>query len=274
MYKYIILGIIQGLTEFLPVSSSGHLVIAQKLFSLKGDYLLLDIVLHAGTLLALILFFYQDITRICSATTLKGLGLLLKYKTGSKIREKETDFKTGVYILIATLITALIVYLGKDFFERLFSSAKVAVAGLLLTGIVLLLSGRFTHGKRDFSRLNFKDGLFIGIAQAIAVVPGLSRSGLTISTALFRNVERSTAFKFSFLVSIPAVSGALILKLNGIKDYSSAQGLALGAGFLAAFLSGLLALKILKKVIQQAKFAYFGYYCLTAAILSWLLLKI
>ena len=246
------------MSEFLPISSSGHLVIAQRLFGLTADFVLVNVVLHAGSLSALLIFFYPDIRRI-----LKGL-----------FSRQALELKTGLYILIVTAVTAVIVYPARPFFKGLFGSVSIAATGLAITGAVLLLSSRFSQGKRSMAQLNPADASLIGLAQAVSVIPGLSRSGLTISAGLFKGVQREAAFKFSFLASIPAVLGALMLTLSeGVVSFSG-QLSHLALGFLAAFLSGLLALKILKNALLKAKFAYFGYYCLIVSALAWVWLKI
>lgn len=238
--KYIFLGIIQGLTEFLPVSSSAHLAIFQDLFGLKNNQLLLDIVLHLGTLLAVVVFLFKDIRRL-----LKGKVLL--------------------YIFLATAITSIVVIRGKEFFEDLFLSSKNVALPLLITGIILLCTKKFTQGRRGISDLKIGDALWFGIVQGLAVIPGISRSGSTISTLLFRNVEREAAFKFSFLASILAILGALFFKLEAFSQVGFLEFRYMALGFLTSFLSGLLALKILLLVIRRAYLHLFGYYCLVLA---------
>ncbi|MFA5355882.1 MAG: undecaprenyl-diphosphate phosphatase [Candidatus Omnitrophota bacterium] len=240
MLKYAILGIIQGITEFLPVSSSGHLVIAQKLFGMNEQVLAVSVILHLGTLLAIIIFFFKDIL------------ILLR------------DFKLILYVAVVTLATGVIGISGKDLFEGLFSSPRLVAAALIVTGIILILARKFMEKKRD--TLNIKDSFILGIAQGLAIVPGISRSGATISTLLFRGVNRQTAFRFSFLASIPAVLGAVILEA---KDIQAACGIGAGnlvIGFIFSLVSGLLSLGILKKALDKAKLHYFGYYCIIIAV--------
>ncbi|OGX19457.1 MAG: hypothetical protein A3K54_04965, partial [Omnitrophica WOR_2 bacterium RBG_13_44_8] len=190
MLKYIILGIIQGVTEFLPVSSSGHLVIAEKLLGINEHLVAVSVILHLGTSLALVIFFFRDILNL-----LRNLRLLS-------------------YIIIVTLITGIIGLSGKDFFERLFASPKLVAAALIITGIILLLTKKFMQAKRN--TLNLKDALVLGLTQGFAIIPGISRSGMTISTLLFRGLDREVSFRFAFLASIPAVFGAAILEAKNI----------------------------------------------------------
>jgi undecaprenyl-diphosphatase len=239
MLKYIILGIIQGITEFLPVSSSGHLVIAQKLFAMSQDEVALSVVLHLGTCLALIIFFFRDILKLFR------------------------DIKTLSLIIIVTLITGIIGVAGKDFFESLFSSAKLVAVALIFTGIILILTKKFMDAKRN--NLNIKDAVILGFTQAIAIVPGISRSGITVSTLLFRKIDRETAFRFSFLASIPAVFGAAMLEA---KDIGIAFNKYFAVGFFFSLFTGILSLWIFKIILKRAKLHYFGYYCIIVAVIT------
>lgn len=242
MLRYVILGIIQGLTEFFPVSSSGHLVIMQRLLGESGQEIALSAVLHLGTICALILFFFKDILGV-----FKNIKLLF-------------------LILIVTIITGIIGVLGKDFFESLFSSPKLVALALVITGAILLLTQKIREPKRD--TVDFKDALFLGIMQGIAIIPGISRSGITISTLLFRKVNRETAFKFSFLASIPAILGANFLEARKI-EFALRTGFSnFFAGFLSSLLVGIIALWVLRVILRKAKLHYFGYYCIIIAIIT------
>lgn len=242
MMKYMLLGIIQGLTEFFPVSSSGHLVIMQKLLGINGKEIALSIVLHLGTSFSLIIFFFKDILNMLRSIKLLSL------------------------VIIVTLITGIIGLSGKDFFEGLFSSPKLVAFALIITGIILILTKRFMDYKRDI--LNFKDAFILGITQAIAIIPGISRSGITISTLLFRKVNRQTSFKFSFLASIPAIFGATILEAKHINLALNTEFINFFIGFIFSLLSGILSLGILKIILNKAKLYYFGYYCIIVAIIT------
>jgi undecaprenyl-diphosphatase len=247
MLKYIILGIIQGFTEFFPVSSSGHLVIMQRVLGLTEHTVAVSVVLHLGTILALVIFFFKDI-----------LNLL-------------RNIKLIAYILIVTIITGIIGISGKDFFEKLFDSPRLAALALIVTGIILILTRKFMDAKRN--NLNAKDALILGFTQGIAIIPGISRSGITISTLLFRGIDRETSFKFSFLASIPAVFGAAILEA---KDIGFACDIGINnliAGFIASLLSGVLALALLRVILKKAKLHYFGYYCIIISIITLIFIK-
>jgi len=247
MAKYILLGIIQGLTEFLPVSSSGHLVIMQKVFGMTGEELALPLVLHLGTIFALIIFFFRDILNVLR------------------------NIKTLSLIFIVTIITGIIGITGKDFFEGLFGSPKMVAIALIITGIILILTRRFMDAKRE--TVNFKDALILGITQGIAIVPGISRSGITISTLLFRKIDRQTSFKFSFLASIPAIFGATLLEAGKIRLGIESNPINFLLGITFSFLTGLIALWILRLILYKAKWHYFGYYCILVAILTLLFLR-
>lgn len=247
MIKYILLGLVQGLTEFLPVSSSGHLVILQKILDIHAHEVAISVILHLGTLLAVIIFFWKDILN------------LLK------------NFKLLILVAVVVVITGVIGVLGKDFFESLFNSPKLVGVAWIFTGLLLIFTKRVTQLNRD--KLNVKDALILGLTQGLAIVPGISRSGITISTLFFRKINRSLAFTFSFLVSIPIILGAAILESRKIEAIPKSDIINLGIGFVFSFLTGLVALLFLRKVIDKAKFYYFGYYCLLMAAVTWLFIK-
>ncbi len=243
---FALMGVVQGLTEFLPVSSSGHLVILRKLLGLNTDALSLSVVLHLGTTFALILFFFKEIIKMLN------------------------DRRLVMLVILTSLITGTIGIAFKDFFERLFSSAGLTAVFLAITGLILIFTKKFKDTKRQ--DLNFKDALIFGLAQGAAIVPGISRSGITISTLLFRKIDRKICFNFSFIASIPAVLGATVLQARHF-DYRGAGGiLNLGVGFLCSFIVGLSSLRILGAVIRKAKLFYFGYYCIIAALIIYFIL--
>lgn len=246
MLKYIILGIIQGLTEFLPVSSSGHLVIMQKLFGITEQAVVVSVVLHLGTSLALVIYFFKDILNL------------------------SRNIKLLSYIIVVTLVTGIIGISGKDFFEGLFSAPRLVAIALIFTGIILILTKKIMQAKR--SALNIKDALILGLTQGFAIIPGISRSGITISTLLFRGLDREMSFRFSFLAAIPAIFGAAILEAKNINLACNNCG-NLIIGFIFSLLTGILSLKILKIVLGKAKLHYFGYYCIIIAVITLLFIK-
>lgn len=245
--EYIILGIVQGLAEFFPISSSAHLVILERIFGISENQLAISVVLHLGTITALILFFFKDIISL------------------------SRDIKLLAMAGIVTVITGVIGVSGKGFFESLFSSAKIASLALIVNAGILFLTGMSRRGKRD--KLNFPDSVILGFTQGAAIVPGISRSGVTISTLFFRGIAAEAAFKFSFLVSIPAVLGAALLEAKDISGLMKINYLNLGIGFTCSLIAGLLALWALKLVILKAKLHYFGFYCIIIAVLTLLFVK-
>lgn len=248
MIRYITLGIIQGLTEFFPVSSSGHLVIMQKVLGVTGNEIALSVVLHLGTCAALVVFFFRDILGLLRNVKLLGL------------------------VIIVTIITGIIGLSGRGFFERLFTSRGLVAVSLIITGIILLATRRFTEYKRK--DLGIKDAAILGITQGIAIIPGISRSGITISTLLFRKVDRQTCFRFSFLASIPAVFGAAFLEAGHITKALTAIPIGnVLAGFAASFISGIIALWLLRIILHKAKLHFFGYYCIIVAIVTLIYIK-
>ncbi len=247
MIKYILLGAVQGMTEFFPVSSSAHLAIFQKLLGIDGRGLVFPIVLHLGTLSATVLYFRRDILR-----------MLL-------------DRKQLLLAAAVTLITGAIAFPLKGLVERMFSCPRLAAFALLATGTALIMAGRVrVSGRKDVS---FGDAVFMGAAQGIAVLPGISRSGATISSLLFRGIERETCFKFSFIAGIPAVAGAALLDVRDITMVCAGSPGSLLAGFLASFIFGLAALALLRRMIIRSKLPYFGYYCLLAAAATLIFLR-
>lgn len=247
MIKYILLGIVQGLTEFLPVSSSGHLVILQKILGIHAHEVAISVVLHLGTLLAIVIFFWQDILN------------LLK------------NFKLLILVVVVVVITGVIGVLGKDFFESLFNAPKLVGLAWIFTGLLLISTKRITQLNRN--KLNVKDALILGLTQSLAIIPGISRSGITISTLFFRKINRSLAFTFSFLVSIPIILGAAILEVKKLQAIPKSDIFNLSIGFIFSFFAGLIALLFLRRMIDKAKFYYFGYYCLFLAAVTLLFIK-
>ena len=247
MIKYAVLGIVQGLTEFLPVSSSAHLIFAQKILGMAGEELVLSVVLHLGTTLALVIFFFKDILKLFS------------------------NLKWILLILIVTIITGVIGISGKHFFESLFTSARLAAFALIITGVILILTRRVRRPIREM--LGLSDALILGVTQGLAIIPGISRSGITISTLLFRKIDWENCFKFSFLASIPAILGAALLEARKIDCAMQVNFNNFALGFFFSFVFGLVALSILKLVLRRSRLDCFGYYCIVAAIAALIFIK-
>jgi undecaprenyl-diphosphatase len=181
------------------------------------------------------------------------------------------DRKVFTALLVATVITAVIGFLGKDYFESAFSSVTATAVELIITGFILLVASRFMHGKKKEPDL--VDGVVLGIAQSISIIPGISRSGATIASLLFRGLDAQKAFVLAFLAGIPAILGAAVLEAKEISAAFCGQKYDLLAGFLASFLTGLVALFLLRIVLKKAKLHYFGYYCILAGSLALFFLR-
>ena len=251
------LGLIQGFTEFLPVSSSGHLALAQIFMGTDMPPLSFDLVLHIATAFATIVFFFPDI-----------VSLLLQWIKGftNKEARKSAGWSTGWAVLSGTAITAVIGISVKDFAEAAMLNSLMVGCGLVFTGFLLLFS---SFVKIGLGRVRLIDGFVVGIAQGFAVMPGISRSGMTIVAGLMSGLSREEAFRFSFLLSIPAILGAAIVQsaeLGGWHQFIAALPRQWYLGAIVAFISGFAALVVLRKIVLSSKWWIFGVYCLILGI--------
>ncbi|NIP43802.1 MAG: undecaprenyl-diphosphate phosphatase [candidate division Zixibacteria bacterium] len=256
----IILGLIQGLTEFLPISSSGHLVLGGALFDLESEDITFEVFLHFATFLAVFVFFFRQILKIIISP--------VRYVfAGSRGNEDLYWSKYALLIAIGTIPAVIVGLFMKDQIERAFSSVFLTGLMLLVTTAVLFLTLLARPHRSD---LKARDGILVGIAQAVAILPGISRSGSTISTAMFLGVDKKTAFNFSFLLSLPAIFGAFLLQLKDALDASIQWGeiLTYIPGMVVALVSGYVSLIVLRRIVIAGKFAYFGIYTLIIAILA------
>lgn len=251
----LILGIIQGLTEFLPVSSSGHLELGKSILgdnSLPKESMIFTVVLHFATALSTIVVFRKDIIEIIKE--------LLKFEWNSNT---QFIFK----IIISMLPAALIGVFFETELESLFSNNIVLVgAMLIITGLLLLLADRAQNTSKNVS---FKNAFTVGVAQAVAILPGISRSGATISTAVLLGIDKTKAARFSFLMVIPLILGKIFKDIfSGELSYENAQITSLGIGFIAAFVSGLLACTWMIRLVKNSQLKYFAYYCAVVGIIA------
>tara|TARA_B110000014_G_scaffold26968_1_gene17117 strand:+ start:694 stop:1458 length:765 start_codon:yes stop_codon:yes gene_type:complete len=248
LIEAITLGVIQGITEFLPISSSGHLVLGQALLGIVLPGNEFEVITHLGTLLSVFCFFWTDI---------------IKLFTGIR------DIKTQKYILYLTVATIPAVVVGltsKSFISVLFESIKMVSISLIFTGLILFLSQKLIQ---RFETMTIKKGLLIGLSQAIAIIPGISRSGMTISMGLALGISGKEAAKFSFLLAIPSITGAGILTLMDTSFSTiTIPESSLIAAFLSSFIIGYLSLKWLFGLLESGKFHLFGYYCILIGILT------
>jgi len=270
----IIIGIVQGLTEFLPVSSSAHLVFVHQLTGLPPN-LALDTVLHIGSLVAVIVYFWKDVVQLIKSF-FSSLMDIPRHQFKKGIREDKFK-KLTWFIIIGTIPAGLAGYFFKDFFEGLFSDITAVGFFLIITAFLLWGSERVskrTQNKTSLKGMTVKNSLLIGIAQACAIAPGISRSGATISTGLFLGLERELAARYSFLLSIPAILGAALVQLKDISVGLDVNTGAFVAGFIAAAISGYLAIKIMLKLIKERSLMIFAYYCwiVGAFVLIWALI--
>jgi undecaprenyl-diphosphatase len=270
IFKVIVLAVIQGLTEFLPISSSGHLVLMQNLFGMREPELLLDICLHVGTLISVIIVFRGEIGRIF--TTLFNLPGLVRTAGGLKplLAENETARITAL-ILVGSVPTAILGILFREIADRLFGAIWIVGAMLLVTGCLLWFTRRVAKDGRSIKAMGVKDALAIGLTQGMAILPGISRSGSTIAVALFLGIDRQVAGRYSFLLSIPAILGALVIGLDPSLTHTTLPLGVLLLGILTAGIVGYGALLILLKVVQKGRLYYFAPYCwlLGLAALAW-----
>ena len=263
----IVLGAVQGLTEFLPVSSSGHLVLFQNLFGLKEPELLFDICLHVGTLSAVIIVFYREILDILKAL----FQIPARMKTaGGFIRlcQADASIRMALLIVVGSIPTAVIGLLFKEITDQLFGSISVVGCMLLVTGTILWLTRRIRGEGRPVRQTTLKDALLIGIVQGLAIIPGISRSGSTISTALFLGVDRKVAGRYSFLLSIPAIVGALVLGLDTPELQTTIPMGTIIAGSVVSAVVGWFALVILLRVVDRGQLHRFAPYCWLVGIVT------
>ncbi|MFK7926804.1 MAG: undecaprenyl-diphosphate phosphatase [Myxococcota bacterium] len=249
------LGLLQGLTEFLPVSSSGHLVLFQRFIPVSGDHVLFDLVLHLGTLLPVLWFYRRDVGEMIAAPFV-GEGSVLE-RDGVKL--------AGLLVL-ATVPTALIGIAFKDLFEVWFSTPAVLVVTFAITG-GLLFGSRFLNGTRGLAGMTWWHALVLGLAQGLAITPGISRSGTTIVVAMMLGLSPVFAARFSFLMSVPVILGAVVLKLKD-ADVATLDVPALTIGGLTAMASGYAALVLLVLILKNRRLSTFAYYCWGAAVVA------
>ena len=238
----VILGIVQGLTEFLPVSSSGHLTIVQKIFGFEENLLTFNVLLHVGTLIPVAIVFWKDIVKLI----------------------KNPFQKMTVLLIVGTLPAVVVALFFGDLLDTLFAGGAFLAVAYVITGILLLACDKMPQGSKNEEDITFADALVVGTIQAIAITPGISRSGSTITGSVARGMKKSTASMFSFLLSIPAILGAVVLQLKDVISgevvFENIGMAAATAGFLASMVSGYLAIRFMLKLIKESKLKFFSYY--------------
>lgn len=247
----ILLGILQGLTEFLPISSSAHLVLLQHYMGIRESAVFFDILLHIGTLAAVVIFFRKELfTMVLS---------VIKFKS----QDKRAPFYRHIIfaLILGTIPTAFLGFILDKIKDFLFHGAVFPAAMLLFTGFFLWLGESFSANPEGKQKLNISDALLIGLMQGVAIIPGISRSGVTISSGLMRGLGRELSFQYSFFLFIPAAIGALILESKEITSTTATLVFPFLAGTFTAFIIGIVALRILKKIMREKKLTIFSWYC-------------
>lgn len=282
VFQAIFLGIVQGLTEFLPVSSSGHLSIFQNLFHIDtGGSVAFDVMLHVGTLFVVFLVYWKDICKLvieaCRmiADLFMNLKLALTPRQDAQPKQYRRIIRTNyrkfvALVIVSTIPTGLIGYFGRKLIED--ASATMLVPGicLLITGIILLLSDRVENCWKIPRDVSWGEGILIGIAQGFATLPGISRSGTTIAACTFCGFERKFAVKYSFILSIPAILGAAVLELKDLANESMTPSMAGSyiAGMIAAAVFGYISIRIVGQMVLRRKMKIFAFYCFGAGALA------
>ncbi|MCL2753025.1 MAG: undecaprenyl-diphosphate phosphatase [Defluviitaleaceae bacterium] len=249
LIQAIILGIIQGLSEFLPISSSGHLMLFHEILGIEAqDNMTFIIVLNMGSLLPLLFVFRKDVAALI----------------------KKPFQKTTALLAIATVPLVIATLIFEGFIESTFISIEFLPFGFVITGAALLLSDKIRKNKKEFEKIGFLDAIFVGLVQALAVIPGISRSGATITASMSRGINREAAAKFSFLMSIPAALGAMIFRTSRIiANPALLDGIIISnlvAGFIAAAITGYFAINFMLNLVKKARLKYFALYYIFAVV--------
>lgn len=267
LLQAIILGLVQGLAEFLPISSSGHLAVLEYYFKIKDDEVLLfAVLLHFGTLISIFLVYYMDIYKL-----ILELGYTIKdIFTGKGVQiNKNEHRKLGVLIVMATIPTGFFGVFFKDAFSGLYNSLLYIGIGFIITSILLFTVQRYGKERKGLNEMTLWDGFLVGLFQSIAIAPGISRSGSTIVGSLLTGAKREVAVRFAFLISIPSILGALIIEGKDAfsQGIQSAYILPISAGVLVAAITGFIAIKTMIKVVTNKKLHYFAYYTFTIGVI-------
>ena len=253
LLKAMVLGIIQGLTEFLPISSSGHLVIGSELLNFQDQGVVFDVFVHLGTLLAVIIVFRAELVEMVKAP--------FYFFQGKRSNSVQQYFLLDIYVIVATLPAVVVGLFFKDSIEALFGNILVVYSMLVVTGIIMIAARYLPQQDKPITWFR---SLLVGCAQACAILPGLSRSGSTIFAGMALGVDRGKIARFSFIMSIPAILGAAVLQLGEMVQNPMENGALInfGAGAIMAALSGYFAIKLLLDIIRRNRLQWFGYYCL------------
>mgnify|MGYP003206735812 FL=1 len=266
----ILLGIVQGVAEFLPISSSGHLAILQNLFDLSAgeEHMFFDVLLHLGTLISICVCYWGDIVAMVREVFIVLRGG--RRADGTPVQGQLGAARLFLMIVVGTLPLFLVLPIN-DSVEQLYYITPFIGVALLLTGCMLFVSDRMAPGRKTERNMRFRDALIIGLCQCVATIPGLSRSGTTITAGIATGLDRKFAMKYSFLLSLPAVLGANLLSLIkaiGEEGVDASLIPAYLIGMLFAMLSGIAAILLMKLIAKKSKFGWFAYYCWGAGALT------
>lgn len=252
LFEAIILGIIQGATEFLPVSSSGHSILVPAVFGLTPPTLEAVVVAHVGTAVAVMLYFYQDLYQIAYATL---TGLIKRDPLGT------TEARLGWYIVVGSIPAAVVGLLFEDVFEEVFADPRWAAGFLIGTALILVVGEKLISGKKELSGMSWLDAILIGLFQMMALLPGISRSGSTIMGGLIRGLNRELAARYSFLLSVPVIVGAGLLKLVDLLQASDVDWAVLGTVFVVSGIVGFGCIHFLLTWLKTRNLYPFAIYC-------------
>lgn len=266
----LILGVLQGLTEFIPISSSGHLVIFQSFLGLKNVPVLFDLILHLGTGTAVIFVYHKEIAQIFRDISSR----VSRRKIPAEASEKKS-IKLLFYLVISTAVTGTLGLIFKDILEGFFFKPLFVPFFLGITGMILLATHFIKNRQREIEDLHIEYPVVIGAVQAFSMLPGISRSGTTISTSLFFGAARGFSGTYSFLLAIPSIFGAAFVKFMMFSEEAGSivHTNAAVIGFFISFLSGYAALKLLLRLIMKGKLFVFSFYCFAFALVSFILLR-
>ncbi len=266
LIKSIILGLIQGLTEFLPISSSGHLVICKSFIDIETQGVVWEITLHFSTLLAIFCVFYKDIIVMLKSACL-SCKKLFSGESIISIFKNDPHTRLFLLIVIGTIPTVVIAFFFRNAFESLFNKPGIAGYMLIVTGTMLWFTKYDFRNNSNKKNFGVFDALIIGSVQGLAITPGISRSGTTIATAMFRGIDRETAARFSFLLVIPAILGAMAMMAKDTITLKNGEISFLIIGSVVAAISGYISLRVLIRVVNNGKLYLFSYYCWPVGLL-------
>ncbi|MBQ9566796.1 MAG: undecaprenyl-diphosphate phosphatase [Lachnospiraceae bacterium] len=271
VFQAILMGIVQGIAEFLPVSSSGHLAIFQNLLHIETDTgLLFDVLLHLGTLLAIFVVFWRDIWRLI----VEFFGIIAdffrRFSDPDLIVLSSGYRKFVLLIIVSTIPTAILGYVGRSFVEYASTTLLIPGIGLLITSFLLFICDRIGDGRKGIKKITYLNAFEIGMVQGVATMPGISRSGATIAACLMLGVKKETAVKYSFIMSIPAVLGAVVLEMKDAFGTKIPAGTLVSyiVGMVVAAIVGYFAIRFMIGVVRRKKYIYFSIYCLVVGIIA------